>query len=169
VDPIVQGMPAVSGHLVPRHAMAPGQGDQRLPEVAVLHGLLLGIHPAVPLPALVPAVAEAVDEVGAVAVESDRPLAVDSVEPFARSGELHALAGGEALAAPRLDLPAVVDHDGGPAARPGVAGTGAVGVDADGVRCAQIGRLRPPSRDSGRRTRSGSARSAGGAPGGAGV
>ena len=72
------GIARVAGDLVPGDLMPLGLGDQRLPEIAVLDRLLLGVLPAVPAPALVPLVAKAIDDVGAVAVEVDAARAVGS-------------------------------------------------------------------------------------------
>ena len=37
----------MAGHLVPRHVVLLDEGEQSLPEIAILHGLLLGVAPAV--------------------------------------------------------------------------------------------------------------------------
>src|SRR6185295_18600201 len=76
VGAVVQRVAAVARDLVPGDVVVlEGQGDQRLPEIAVVQRLLLGVDPAVLPPALVPAVAKAVDHVRAVAVDGDAPPA----------------------------------------------------------------------------------------------
>ncbi len=71
--------------------------DQRLPEVAVGHRLLLRVHPAAPDPALPPAVPEAVDDVGRVAADLERPA--QGPYRLQGCGELHALVGRRRLGA----------------------------------------------------------------------
>src|SRR5713101_3478876 len=131
---VVQLVAAVAGDLVPGDVVALDFRQERLPEVAVVHGLLLGIAPAVLPPALVPLVAEAVHHVGAVAVDRDRAMSRQRAQAFDRACQLHALVGGGGLAAGKLDLAAAVDHDRAPAAGTRIAAAGAVSVDADGGR-----------------------------------
>src|SRR5262245_9955177 len=59
VHALVEGIAAVAAHLVPGDVVAPGLGEQALPEIAVGHRLLVGPDPAGALPALPPAVTEA--------------------------------------------------------------------------------------------------------------
>src|SRR5712691_8904548 len=125
-------MAAVAGHLVPRDVVLLDQLQQCLPEVAVLHGLLLGIAPAIGAPAEIPLVAEAVHDIGAVAVDGHGAVAAEGAQALDGAGELHALVGRARFAAGELDLVAVVDEDGGPAAGAGITAAGAVGVDLDG-------------------------------------
>src|SRR5712691_4725672 len=68
VRALVQRVAAVAAHLVPDDVVAARLGEEPLPEVAVRDGLLLAVLPAGPLPALPPALAEAVHDVGAVRV-----------------------------------------------------------------------------------------------------
>src|SRR5215472_10490265 len=132
VGAVVQVVAAVAGDLVPRHVVARHLGEESLPEIAVLHRLLLRVAPAVLAPALVPLVAEAVHHVGAVAVELDGAPLGEGAEALKRGHELHAVVGGGRLAAGELDLDAVLDQDGRPAAGAGIAAAGAVDVDVDG-------------------------------------
>src|SRR5262249_32823331 len=132
VGAIVQVVAAVAGDLVPRHVVARHLGEESLPEIAVLYRLLLRVAPAVPAPALVPLVAEAVHHVRAVAVEVDGAPLGEGAEALKRSHELHAVVGGGGLAAGELDLGAVLAQDGRPAAGAGIAAAGAVRVDVDG-------------------------------------
>src|SRR6266849_9101134 len=122
-------MAAVAGHLVPGDLVLLDQLEQRLPEVAVLHGLLLGIAPAIGAPAEIPLVTEAVDDIGAVAVDGHGAAAAEGAQALDGAGQLHALVGRARFAAGELDLVAVVDEDGGPAAGAGITAAGPVGVD----------------------------------------
>src|SRR6266540_2714068 len=192
VDAVVQRVAAVAGDLVPRDVVALDLRQQGLPQVAVLHGLLLRIAPAVVPPAEIPLVPEAVHHVGTVAVDGDLAAVLERAQTLDRGHELHALVRGGGRAAEDLGLAAVLDQDDGPAAGTRVAAAGAVGVHRDGGGGGQEspltllspqggegiegvplpGRerseeLRPTSRDSGRRTRRGGARSARAAPGAA--
>src|SRR5204863_4249202 len=107
--------------------------EQPLPQVTVDDGLLAGVQPAGALPALPPAVAKAVHDVGAVAVEVDSAPAVDGRETFDGGGELHALVGGPWLGAGDAALVLAVGDDRRPAAGAGIAGARAVRID-DHVR-----------------------------------
>src|SRR5262249_56444731 len=129
VRAVVQVVAAVAGDLVPRHVVTRHLGEEGLPEIAVLHGLLRRVAPAVLAPALVPLVAEAVHHVRAVAVELDGAALGEGAEALKRSHELHAVVGGGGLAAGELDLGAVLDQNGRPAAGAGVAAAGALDVD----------------------------------------
>src|SRR6266581_4188228 len=124
-------MAAVAGHLVPRDIVPLDQLQQRLPEIAVLNRLLLRVAPAVGAPAEIPLVAEAVHNIRAVAVDCHGAAAGESAQALDGTGQLHALVGRVGFAAGQLDLVAVVDEDGGPAAGAGVTAAGAVGVDLD--------------------------------------
>src|SRR6266705_188703 len=125
-------MAAVAGHLVPRDVVLLHQVEQGLPQIAVLDGLLLGVAPAVGAPAEIPLVAKAVHDIGAVAVDGHGAAAGEGAQALDGTGQLHALVGRVGFAAGQLDLVAVVDEDGGPAAGAGVTTAGAVGVDLDG-------------------------------------
>src|SRR5437762_12916921 len=69
VDALVQRVAGVAGHLAPDDVVALRLGEQPFPEVAIGDRLLLGVLPAVLLPALPPALTEAVHDVGAVRVQ----------------------------------------------------------------------------------------------------
>src|SRR5207249_4668821 len=125
-------MAAVAGHLEPRDIVLLDQLQQRLPEIAVLDGLLLRVAPAVGAPAEIPLVAEAVHDIRAVAVDGHGAAAGEGAQALDGTGQLHALVGRVGFAAGQLDLVAVVDEDGSPAAGAGVTAAGAVGVDLDG-------------------------------------
>src|SRR5438309_2010865 len=59
VDALVQRVAGVAGHLAPDDVVALRLGEQPFPEVAIGDRLLLGVLPAVLLPALPPALTEA--------------------------------------------------------------------------------------------------------------
>src|SRR5499433_2990112 len=132
VGAVVQVVAAVAGDLVPRHVVARHLSEESLPEIAVLYRLLLRVAPAVPAPALVPLVAEAVHYVGTVAVELDGAPLGEGAEALEGGHQLHAVVGGRRLADGELDLDAVVDENGRPTAGAGIAAAGAVDVDVDG-------------------------------------
>src|SRR5215472_4231289 len=164
VRALIEGNAGVAGDLVPAHVVAVGERDERFPEIAVSDGLVLRVLPAVLLPARVPPFAEAIHDVGAVAVHGHAAAARDRAKSLDHGAQLHALVGGGGLAAGDLTLSTAVDNDGAPPAGPGVARAGAVAVDDDGIHARRRERVRGSSRGNGRRTRSGSARFAAGAP-----
>src|SRR6266852_2445975 len=127
-------MAAVAGHLVPRDVVLLDQVQQGLPEIAVLDGLLLGVAPAIGAPAEIPLVAEAVHDIRAVAVDGHGAAPAEGTQALDGPGQLHALVRGVGFAAGQLDLVAVVDEDGGPAAGAGVTAAGAVRIHLDGGR-----------------------------------
>src|SRR4051794_16675288 len=100
------------------------------PQVLVLHGLLVGRAPAIPLPAVNPR-GNAVLHILAVGVKVDGAAAAERLEPLDRRGELHAVVGGERLAAGERLAGIAPDQDGAPTARSGIAGAGAVGEEGD--------------------------------------
>src|SRR6185312_12767509 len=103
---------------------------QRLPELDILYGLLVGGPPAVLLPAEDP-LGEPVLDVDTVGVELDLAFARQRIERTDRGRELHAIVGGERFAAFQLlDGRAILQHRA-PAARAGIAGARPVGVDDD--------------------------------------
>src|SRR5262245_7293094 len=131
VHAIVQGVVGVAGDLVPDHLVAARLGEDPLPEIAIGHGLLLTVAPAVLLPALPPALEKAVDDVSAVRMDVNPPAPGNRRQPFGDSLELHALIGGVGGAAGDHALLVAVHDDRGPAAGPGIARARAVGVDGD--------------------------------------
>src|SRR5262245_5191392 len=129
----------MTSDLVPLDLVAGRQRDQLLPEVAVLHRLLLRVLPAVLLPPQVPLVAEAIHEVRAVAVEVDAPSALERGQALDGGAKLHPLVGRQRFAADHFALAALIDHDRRPAPRAGIAGARAVRVDRDGRGCVAHG------------------------------
>src|SRR5205085_11171850 len=121
--------PTVALDLVPDHVVSARLRDEALPEVAVRHWLLARAEPAVLFPALPPAVAEAVHDVGGIGVERDRERAGNRREPFDGGAQLHALIGGVGLEAREGALVAAVEDERGPAPGTGIAAAGAVRVE----------------------------------------
>src|ERR1700730_15019932 len=138
-------MAAVAGHLDPRDVVLLDELQQRLPEIAFLNRLLLGVAPAVGAPAEIPLVAEAVHHIRAVAVDGHGAAPTEGAQALDGTGQFHALVGRVGFAAGQLDLVAVLDEDGGPAAGAGIAAAGAVGEDLDGGGATQGAAPPPPS------------------------
>src|SRR5688572_10283440 len=147
IHPLVQHVAAVSLHLVPVHVVAPCLLDEALPEVAVGDGLAGGTHPAVLLPALVPAVAKAVHDICAVSVQMNGAAARDSRQRFDGTHQLHALVRGARFGTGERTLGPAVDDDRAPAPGAGITGARAVGVDGD---VGKSGQISPSSRGSAR-------------------
>src|SRR5262245_35891901 len=99
VHAVVQGVVAVAGHLVPDHLVTARLGEDPLPEVAIGHGLLLAVPPAVLFPALPPSLAKAIDDVGAVRIDVNLPAPWDRRQAFGDRLELHPLIRGAGGAA----------------------------------------------------------------------
>src|SRR5687768_18340419 len=70
VAPVVPPVRGMAFHLDEVDRVAPRQGQQPFPEIAVLDRLLLRILPAVSRPAFVPTLPETIDQVCAVRVQA---------------------------------------------------------------------------------------------------
>ena len=127
------------------------RGIEPLPQIDVLDRLLVGGAPAVPLPAVDPA-GDALTHILAVGVEIDGAGPLQRFQRRDRRHQLHAVVGGVRLAALQLLLDVAEFQDRAPAARPGIARAGAVGVDDDAGS-----ELTPPAPRSRRRSRACSA------------
>ena len=101
-----------------------------LPEVDVLHRLLVGGAPAVALPARDPGMMPSA-QILAVGVEIDAARPLERFERGDRGHQLHAVVGGLRLAAFEFLLAIAEGQDRAPAARARIARAGAVGVDDD--------------------------------------
>ena len=135
VGDLVPAVPRVALHPGEADVTSPADGlDERLPQVPVRHRLALGVQPSPPLPALPPAVPEAVHDVGRIAADLER--AAVGVDGLRGGGDLHPLVGG-VTDRPRGE--GAVGLDPCPAAPPRVAAARPVGVD-DGERL--VGRHR---------------------------
>src|SRR5271166_4141558 len=100
------------------------------PEVLVLDRLLVGGAPAVALPDVEPT-GHAAAQILRVRVQAHQAGALQRLERLDRRRELHAVVGGERLAALQLLLLLAVAKHRAPAAGPRVARAGAVGPDRD--------------------------------------
>src|SRR5471030_1649954 len=98
------------------------------PEVLVLDRALAHGAPAARLPKGQP-LGDAALHVLAVRVQLDLARTFERVQRLDRGGELHAVVGGGALAAPDFPLVRAEHQHGAPAARSRIPATGAVGVD----------------------------------------
>ena len=101
---------------------------EALPQLGVLHRLLVGGPPAVPLPAVDPG-GDAVLHVLAVGVQLDAARPLQRFERRDRRHQLHAVVGGRRLRRRRSPCGVAVAQDRAPAAGAGIARAGAVGVD----------------------------------------
>ena len=82
----------------PAHVMGLGGRNQALPEVRVLHRLLLGILPSAALPAINPMLVERVHDVLRVAVNLHLARTLERLERDDGSHELHAIVRGARIA-----------------------------------------------------------------------
>src|SRR2546426_1168078 len=130
-NPGVGGVAAVALHLVPDDVVPPRFGEETLPEITVGDRLLAGAQPAAGLPARPPAIAEAVHDVRGIGEEVHGAAARDGGEAFDGRPQLHPLIRGVRLGAAHDPFGAVLDEEGGPAARPRIARAGAVRVEGD--------------------------------------
>src|SRR5215207_8071672 len=128
VDTMVERIVGVAADPVEGHLVAAARGVEGAPEVLVLDRLPVGGLPAPRLPALDPR-GDAEPDVLRVGVEIDGARARQRLERLDRGGELHAVVGGQRLAAGELLLAALEQEQRGPAARPRIPRAGAVGVD----------------------------------------
>src|SRR5581483_10866892 len=100
--------------------------------LGILHRLLVGGLPAVALPAMNP-LRDSILEIVRIGVNLDGAGTVQRLERADRRGELHAVVGGDRLAAGELLAPAIEFEDRSPPAGPRVSRTGAVGVNDDPI------------------------------------
>src|SRR6202453_5523145 len=134
VDPVVPAVTRVAFHPTPADRDLAGQRelDERLPEVAVGHRLVLRVLPTAAEPPLPPPVGEALDDVGRVAdhLHPVGRLGREGAQRFERGRDLHALVGRVPLGTAGIGA---AGHGPGPATRPGISPARAVGVDDDGA------------------------------------
>ena len=109
-------------------------GVQGLPQLDVDHRLAVGLAPAFALPAFHPGL-DALHHVLAVGIERDLAGAAQGAQPFDGRPQLHAVVGGAGLGPVGLlflgSIGGVDPQQVAPAARSGVAQTGAVAVELD--------------------------------------
>src|SRR5208282_3704854 len=130
VGALVQFVAGVTPDPEPLHLVPPGRRVEPAPEVLVLDRLLVGGAPAVALPDVEPT-GHAAAQILRVRVQAHQAGALQRLERLDRRRELHAVVGGERLAALQLLLLLAVAKHRAPAAGPRVARAGAVGPDRD--------------------------------------
>ena len=77
-------------------------GEQALPQIAVLDGLLVGSLPAAFFPSVNPVLVEGVNDVLRIGMDFDVAGAVERLECHDNGHELHAVVGGLGVAARKL-------------------------------------------------------------------
>src|SRR5262245_43806336 len=105
------------------------QANQLFPEIAIADGRLGASPPAVADPVVVPALAKAVHQIGAVAVELDAARPAEGTQRLERGAKLHPLVRGVSLAARDFSLVVAVAEHRGPSAGAGVPRACPVGID----------------------------------------
>src|SRR5688572_28022777 len=128
VRPLVLDMAGVAFYPVPFYVVHGGKLVELLPEIDVLHRLLVGGAPAATLPLPDP-LRDAFLHVLGVGVQAHAAGALERLQRADHRGELHAVVGGVRFPAPQLLLRAARAQQHAPAARTGVAPAGAVAVD----------------------------------------
>ena len=131
VAAVVVGIVRVALDLDPLDAVDVAVFQQRLPQVLILHGFLVGLQPATLLPVVQPALAEGVHQIGAVGIDPHLAGLLQFGERLDWGQQLHAVVGGVGLIAGQFQLLVPVHQYRAPAARAGVAGARAVGIDRD--------------------------------------
>ena len=87
-------------------------GEQALPQVAVLDGLLVGGFPSALFPAVDPVLVKGVDDVLRIGMDLDLAGAVKCLERHDDRHELHAVVGGLGVAARKLGGEGLADGVG---------------------------------------------------------
>src|SRR5713226_7696303 len=130
-------MPGVALHPVPGDTVRPGETIELLPQVHVLHRLLVGGAPAAALPLRQP-FADALLHVLRIGVDLDPARRLERFQRADDRGELHAIVGRLRLAAEQLPFLTVNLQDRAPASPTGVALAGSVGVDTHEFRVSAV-------------------------------
>jgi hypothetical protein len=105
---------------------------EALPQLGVLHGLLVGRFPAVAFPAVDPGRDAVLDVIG-VSVKFDLAGPLQGLQGRDGRHQFHAVVGGIGLTAAEFLAVPAPHEDGTPAAGAGISRAGAVGIDDDGV------------------------------------
>jgi hypothetical protein len=103
---------------------------EALPQLDILHRLLVGGAPAVLLPAVDP-LGDAVAHVDAIGEEAHPARPLQRLQPLDGRHQLHAVVGGGRVAAGEFALAIADTKDRPPAARSGISAARAVGEDLD--------------------------------------
>ena len=115
IGALVLVMAAVALDPVPAHVMRLQRIVEPLPEVSVLHWLLIGGTPTVPLPVVNPA-GDALPYVLAVGGEIDKRRTLQRLQRRDRRQQLHPVVGGMRFATFQFFLDLTEPQDGAPAA-----------------------------------------------------
>src|SRR5436190_2312640 len=132
VSSFVFRMPGVAAHPVPLYLMFGGELVELLPQIDILHVLLVGRAPAPPLPVMDPG-GDALLHVERVRIDAHLAAPLQRLERPDHRQELHAVVGRGRLAAPELLLLALVAKHRTPAAGPRIAAARPIGIDLDGL------------------------------------
>src|SRR5690349_5220461 len=119
IGALVLGMAGVALDPVPADLVRLQRGVETLPELDILHRLLVGGAPAVALPAVDPA-GDALPDILAVGVEIDGARLLQRLERGDRRHQFHLVVGGVTLAAVQLFFLVAELQDRAPAAGPGI-------------------------------------------------
>jgi len=130
IDPIVFGVSAVALYPMPFYPVRRARVDQLLPKLSILDRLLVRRAPAVALPVVNPS-RDSVTDVDAIGVQLHPTRPLQRLEALDRGHQLHAIIGGQRLAARELALLRTHAQQHAPAARSGVAAARAVGEQLD--------------------------------------
>src|SRR6266850_4154152 len=125
-------MPGMAAHPVPLYLMFGGELVELLPQVDILHRLLVGGAPAAALPVVDPA-RDALLDVERVRIEADPARPLQRFQGANDRQELHAVVGRRRLATVELLLLAFVAQHGAPAAGARIPAAGAIAVDLDDI------------------------------------
>src|SRR5262249_30072778 len=128
VGALILGVAGMAPDPVPAHVVALERGFEPLPEIDILDRFLVSGAPAVALPLLDPR-HHAVAQILAVGVYVYVARTLERFQCRDRRHQLHAVVGGVGFPALQFLLVIAEGEDRTPAARPRIAGTGAVGVD----------------------------------------
>src|SRR5262245_5741232 len=128
IGALVFGVTGMALDPVPAHLVGLERGIEALPQLGILHRLLVRGAPAVLLPAMDPA-GDALANILAVGGEVDDAGFLQRLQRGDRRHQLHAVVGGVRLAALQFLLDLAEPEDRAPAAGTGISGAGAVGED----------------------------------------
>jgi len=120
----------VAAYPLPGDDVPGRRGVEPLPEIDVLHRLLVGGQPASLLPAVDP-LGDAVAQILAIAVEPHAARALQRLQPRYRSRHLHPVIGRVGLVTAQFLFNPAIAQNGGPAPGARVAAARAIGKDFD--------------------------------------
>jgi hypothetical protein len=103
-----------------------------LPQIHILDGFAVGCLPTLFLPVGDP-FGNAVLHIGAVRVKADFDRAFDRLDRLDGGGHFHTVVGGIGLATPEFPFRVAPTQERAPASRPGIAATGAIGVNVNAI------------------------------------